>query len=295
LTGFVMAILLSGCIIAAPAGAQAVEPVASAVPVSSDNPAAIYWKGSPIGGEVNFAGSAQPAGVNQLESSIALSGLPTAPSAIAQEQPLRASTPEVARAAMPENGQTAPVYMKRIPAGWVAQPLTARDKMELGVRDLYSPISMLGYVVTAGYEQAVNGQPNFGTNLGAFGQRLGATALRETSEGIFTDAMFAPLLHQDPRYYVEGRQKNFLHRVVYAITRPLITRTDSGRETVNSAELLGYASASALSYTYYPKINQNFHDTAAAFGGAIGGAALGDLVSEFVGDILQGMHMKRIQ
>jgi hypothetical protein len=209
-----------------------------------------------------------------------------------QEQSLRASTSAVTRVVV-STAQVAPIAMKHIPAGWVAQALSVHDKMSMGARSLYSPFSMLGYLVTAGYEQVENGQPNYGTNASAFGQRLGATVLRDSTESAFSDIVFAPLLHEDPRYYVQGPQHNFIHRVLYAATRPLITRTDNGRETVNSAELLGYASASALSYTYYPAINQNFHDTAATFGGSLLGSALGDLVIEFSGQLLGEMHIKK--
>jgi hypothetical protein len=94
---------------------------------------------------------------------------------------------------------------------------------------------------------------------------------------------------------VEGPEHNFIHRVLYAITRPILTRTDSGRETINGAELLGYGSASALSYTYYPAINQNFHDTAATFGDSLAGSALGNLVSEFSGQFLEMIHLKKRQ
>jgi len=221
--------------------------------------------------------------------------LPEAPSAIVQGQSFRASTPEATRISRPGTDQIAPIGWKRIPAGWAGQPLTARDKMELGARDLYSPFSMLGYMATTVYEQAANGQPNYGTNIGAFGQRMGATLLRDSSEEVFTDMVFAPLLHQDPRYYVDGPQYSFFHRVLYAITRPLLKRTDSGSETINSSELLGYASASALTYTYYPRINQNFHDTAATFGGAMGGSALGNLVSEFAEQFMEAIHLKKTQ
>jgi hypothetical protein len=187
----------------------------------------------------------------------------------------------------------APIYTKYIPAGWTAQPLTAHDKVILGFRDTVSPFSFLSILVSAGYSQLTNGQPNYGTDRGAFGERLGAAALRDSTEGIFTDAVFAPMLHEDPRYYVEGNRYSFIHRVLYAVTRPIITRTDGGRETLNGALLLGYASASALSYTYYPSINQNFHDTAATFGGGIGATALGDVVSEFSDEVLIKLHVKK--
>jgi len=306
-----MLLLFGGMLVGATAGAQglpAVLPVTQngqaaklevdnlnfipRAPVDSD---AISTDGSSSAREVSSAGSSSAAEANPSESSSFNDALPEAPSAMLQDLALRASTPEATRIAVSGKVRVAPLYRKHIPDGWEAQPLTARDKMVLGARNLYSPFALLGYVVTAGYEQAENGQPNYGTNRGAFVQRLGAISLRDTTEDAFTDMVFAPLLHQDPRYYVEGPQHGFLHRVVYAVTRPIITRTDSGRETANGSELLGYASASALSYTYYPKINQNFHDTAATFGGSLLGSALGNLVSEFSGQMLEAIHLKKPQ
>jgi hypothetical protein len=189
----------------------------------------------------------------------------------------------------------AKMYIKYVPAGWSAQRLSDHQKITLGLRDTYSPFNFAAMIASAGYEQVFNGEPNYGVDRGAFGQRLGAAAIRETTQGIFTDAVFAPLLHEDPRYYVEGSQYSFIHRVVYAATRPLITRTDNGSSSVNGALLLGYAASSALTYTYYPAIDQNFHDTASTFGGALGGAALGFLVSEFSSDIWTMLHLQKKQ
>jgi hypothetical protein len=201
-------------------------------------------------------------------------------------------------AGLPENpvaGEFAPIYTKYIPAGERAQSINARDKVVIGLRDLYSPSNFGAIIIVAGYEHVLNGQPNYGTDRGAFGERLGAAGIRETTQGVFTDSIFAPLLHEDPRYYVEGSQYGFIHRAVYAATRPLITRTDSGRASINGSLLLGYAASSAVTYTYYPKSNQNFHDTASTFGGAIGGAALGFFVSEFTSDVLVKLHLQKKQ
>jgi hypothetical protein len=216
--------------------------------------------------------------------------LPDAPSAV-----LRGSNVSFEPMASQGNmgPRTAPITMKYIPAGWTAQHLTAHDKVVLGFHDSVTLYSFLGILISAGYSHMLNGQPNYGTDRGAFGERLGATAIRDTSEQLFTDVVFAPLLHEDSRYYVEGNQYSFIHRVLYAGTRPLITRTDSGKSTLNGALLLGYASASGLSYAYYPAINQNFRDTVATFGGSLGGAALGDVVSEFADQVLVKLHLKR--
>lgn len=144
--------------------------------------------------------------------------------------------------------------------------LNEKDTVILGLEHLYAPFNLLGMVVSAGYSHAMNGQPNYGTNSGAFAERFGATATRDTTQGLLAYAVFAPLLHEDERYYMEGRQYGLVHRVAYALTRPLVTRTDRGNSSVNGALLLGYAVSSALTNTYYPQINRNFRDTAATYG-----------------------------
>jgi hypothetical protein len=249
--------------------------------VSPVNATAINQEDSSAPSEVNLTGSSQPAEVNRTEAS----SLPDAPDAISPMVQNSASAPGGPR--------MTPIYKRTIPPGWAAQPLTTRDKQILGLRDLYSSFSLLDYVTLSAYSHLTNGQPNYGTNSEAYGKRVGATLLRDVSEGIFMDVVFAPMLHQDMRYYMQGPQDKLLHRVGYAITRPLIGRTDSGRATINSARLLGYASASALTYTYYPRVNQNFHDTAATFGFSLMGNALGNLVREFSGQLLEAVHLKK--
>ena len=145
----------------------------------------------------------------------------------------------------------------------------------------------------AGYEHLTNGEPNYGTNSTAFGKRVGAAAIRESSQGIFTDVILHPLLHDDPRYYAQGENSGFVHRTVYAVTRVFITRTDSGHATLNAPLLLGYAGASAMTPLYYPQINRNFKDTASNYGGSLGGAAIGFLFSEFSDSLLESLHFKK--
>jgi hypothetical protein len=195
------------------------------------------------------------------------------------------------RQVTPSQRQVAPIHTKHILPDMSAQPLGARDKVMIGMKGSYSLMNFGGMFAAAGYEQLRNGQPNYGTDRGAFGERLGAAAIRDTAQGVLTDAVYAPLLHEDPRYYIEGPQYGTLHRVLYALTRPLITRTDSGRKTINGALLLGYASSSILSDAYYPQVNRNVRDTAAAFGGSIGGSALGFVLSEFTYSLWRDLHI----
>ena len=90
-----------------------------------------------------------------------------------------------------------------------------------------------------------------------------------------------------------GRGHNILKRAVYAATRVVISRTDSGRTTPNIALIAGDAAGAAITIPYYPAKNTTFSEVAETFGGSIGGSALGFVVTEFIGDALQYAHLKK--
>ena len=221
------------------------------------------------------------------------SSLPDAPSTIQQseKQQLQASIQPAPPA--PPQAPMAKRYDVIIQPHWKAQHLNGGDKIVLSLKDSYSPENFLAILFSAGYEQVTNGQPNYGTDKGAFGERLGAAGIRETSQGILSEGVFAAVFHEDPRYYRLGPDVNFVHRVIYSITRPIITRTDGGHNTFNAALISGYAATTAMSYAYYPPINQNAKDMASAFGGSIGGAAVGFFFNEFADDLLEFAHLKK--
>ena len=181
-----------------------------------------------------------------------------------------------------------------IAPGQVGPHQTSQDKLVGSLRDSISPFSLAGEIISAGYSQAVDRSPNYGTDAGAFGQRLGASVARGTSQKIFSEGVLAAVLHEDARYYQLGSKQRLAKRIFYAATRPLIGRTDSGRSTVNFALIGGYLGASALAQTYYPARNQGFSDVLQTWGTGVGGAALGDEVAEFLPDVLQFVHLKRV-
>jgi hypothetical protein len=187
----------------------------------------------------------------------------------------------------PPSGTTRPEALKTqkyIEPGQAAPSLTVGDKALLGVKDAFSLFAAVGWLASAGYEQALNGSPNYGTDRGAFGQRLGAAAIRDSTEGVFSDSIMSPLFHEDPRYYRMGPSHNFFVRLIYAGTRPIITRTDGGRSSPNLGLLTGTLGGSALTNTYYPQLNRGTTQIMETFGGSLGGSAVGDVVSEFFED-----------
>jgi hypothetical protein len=187
--------------------------------------------------------------------------------------------------ALPSIREASPTE-KYIEPGQLAPTLTASNKVLLGIRDAFSPFAAYGWFASAGYEQLLNGSPNYGTDRGAFGQRLGAAAVRDASEGLLTNSVMSPLLHEDPRYYRLGPGRNVFIRLLYAGTRPILTRTDSGNTSPNFALLSGTMGGAALTNLYYPQLNRGVPQTLQTFGGSLGGAAIGDVVCEFYDDIM---------
>ena len=180
-----------------------------------------------------------------------------------------------------------------IDPGQDAPALNSGDKVLLGLRSTFSPFAAVGWIAAAGYSHLLNNSPNYGTDRGAFGQRLGAAAIRASTENILSESVFAPIFHEDPRYYRLGPSHPLPARLLYAITRPLINRTDSGKNSVNFALLVGNLAGSELTYAYYPKQNRSQGEILETFGGSIGGSAFGYAVDELFGDLARHLRGQR--
>jgi hypothetical protein len=237
------------------------------------------------------------AGNNEVASGAEVGGpgLPEAPgpqqssSGSESQQKMAATQSGLATAAMP----VAPMYSRVIPAGEATPQIHGRDKYVLATRNLYSVTSVANFFVSAGWDQLTNGQPNYGTDRGAYGERLGAAAIRDSTQAFLTNGPFAVWLHQDPRYFELGRHHNIGRRTWYAATRALVTRSSSdGHAEFNTSLVLGQAAGTVLNNLYYPKSNRNVHDNVSSFGGSIGGSALSFVFDEFTADILRAAHLK---
>ena len=183
-------------------------------------------------------------------------------------------------------------YAKTVEPGQSAPRLTVGNKVALGFIENVSFTSFAGWLISAGYEQATNGSPNYGEGGKPFAQRFGAAAARNSSQNVISDSIIAPILHLDPRYYRLGPDHKFVNRVLYSGTRGLITKTDGGKTTINFANIGGDLGGSALTQLYYPPGNRNIDQVMQTWGTSIGGDAIGYVVSEFLPDVLAKFHHK---
>lgn len=189
-------------------------------------------------------------------------------------------------------GSAAPLYpaaskLKRIvPADRTALPLSAGDKFALSFAGQVSLTGLGSVFLSAGWGQLTGGAPHYGSDRGAFGERLGAAEIKQASDAFFSYGLYASLFHDDPRYYVQGRKMKFSKRVVYAATRVIITRKDDGGSTVNIPRLAGIASATALTNAYYPEQDRTAGRNLSSFGTSIATTAGVNELNEFLSDAI---------
>jgi len=117
-----------------------------------------------------------------------------------------------------------------------------------------------------------------------WGKRFGATLADTESRRFIQSFALSTILHQDPRYF-PSHKRPLISRALYAATRVVVTRNDSGDSAFNTSEFLGTLFASALQNSYYPRHDRTFGDTMNRFSGALSSDAIGNLLREFTPDM----------
>jgi len=172
-------------------------------------------------------------------------------------------------------------------------PLTAGQKFKAVAKGAFDWGQFAWYGVLSGISQAQNSEPGFGQGWDGFGKRYGAAAADGTIENFMTGAILPTVFHEDPRFYQLG-QGSFMHRTGYAMSRIVVTRTDSGHHQFNFSEILGSAlSASISTYSYHPREDRNIRNTASVWGTQVGYDTLSLVVKEFWPDIRRMISHKR--
>jgi len=169
-------------------------------------------------------------------------------------------------------------------------PLTPAEKFKVVARSSFDPVEFVWYGALAGMGQAENSEPAFGQGADGYAKRYGMQFADGTIENFMSKAILPSLLHQDPRYFQLGKG-GFWHRVRYAASRIVITRSDSGQPQFNYSEVFGAAAAAGIStFTYHPRDERNLRSAADVWVTQMSFDALGFVVIEFWPDIRRKLH-----
>jgi hypothetical protein len=166
-------------------------------------------------------------------------------------------------------------------------PLTKKQKFELFVRETTDPFTFVSAGLGAAMSQHGNDNPKYGNGFAPYMQRVGAATADLTTQNFFSDFVLASAFHEDPRYYRMGPGHSVMRRAAHAMSRLVITQTDSGNKTFNFSGVLGMGMGIALSNAYYPDRSVGGHEVGSRFVTSMTGASLGNLLPEFWPDIKQ--------
>jgi hypothetical protein len=171
-------------------------------------------------------------------------------------------------------------------------PLTAGQKFKLVAQGSFDPVEYPFVGVVALIGQGRNDEASFGQGARGYAKRYAVDFTDNTIGNFMANATLPWLLRQDPRYYQLGKG-GFVHRALYAASRILVTRTDSGKKQFNYSEIAGNALAGAISNIYHPQQDRTVSNTVSVWWTEVAWDAAGFEMKEFWPDLRRYLHKKR--
>lgn len=165
-------------------------------------------------------------------------------------------------------------------------PLTAHQKFVLAFHDSFDYSAFTWTAVVAGQSMALDSDPELGQGAAGYGRYYWRAFVDGVSGTYFTEAIVPALTHEDPRYFTMGHG-SFVRRLGYALSRTVLTRTDSGGTSFDWSEVGGNALESGLSNAYYPPEERGVNQTLRNWGTQMESAALNNIAKEFWPDVHQ--------
>lgn len=164
--------------------------------------------------------------------------------------------------------------------------------MTLSLRRSIQPATIAPGLLSAAWTQLLDGNPKYGSDSGAFGERFGAAMLSAAITRTLADGVFASIFHQDPRYF-RVANGSIVHRGLLSAEQAVVRRSDDRVLQPNYSAFAGKLASAALALTYYPRPSQTPGVAAKQFVASIATGAAGNLVLEFFPDVARRVPFLR--
>jgi hypothetical protein len=159
------------------------------------------------------------------------------------------------------------------------------EKWNLFTTETFTPLTLGAGAFNAAVSQLTNSTPLYGREFfPGYPERFASAVGDIISQNFFGDFVLSSALHEDTRYVRRGPGHKLWARVGYAVSRSVITHTDSGEVTFNASNVMGTAMSAALSNAYYPPESRNARAAAVNWSTAVAGSGFAHLLPEFLPD-----------
>jgi hypothetical protein len=166
--------------------------------------------------------------------------------------------------------------------------LSPTDNLIYAAHEQVLPIVLVPALLSAGWGQLTDANPHYGVDAGGFGQRFGGAMLRQASDRLTGDGLFAAAFRQDPRFYRETNGP-IVHRGLRAVRQTFMRYNSNGDggARVNASGILGHAVGNYLAMAYYPDSSSGAGVATSGFATSIAGDMGSKLIQEFGPDLLR--------
>jgi hypothetical protein len=172
-------------------------------------------------------------------------------------------------------------------------PLSSKEKFELFADESVAPSRFISSAAGAAIGQAQNSLAGFGQGWSGYGKRFGSSMATAASTNFFGTYLISSALHRDPRYFVT-LHGGVGHRIGYALSRIVVSRTDEGRDAANWAGMLGSLLAESLANSYLPVSEQTAGHTFQRYGIRIGLNTASNALREYWPTIFRNLRISRL-
>lgn len=173
---------------------------------------------------------------------------------------------------------------RAVSANTYLPPLSFKGELWLATQDSFDYSNFIFVAGLAGVDMAGNSEPAFGHGAEGYGKYYWHVFADTGIENYMAEAFVPYVTREDPRYYTMGKG-GFFKRSGYALSRLLITRTNSGGNTFNFSEVVGAGGAAGISNFYYPAQANTWVKTYQRWGTQVGMDGVFNVVKEFWPDI----------
>jgi hypothetical protein len=173
-------------------------------------------------------------------------------------------------------------------------PLSGSGKFRLAVKNFSDPLNIAGTALDSAISTATSSsQSAFGTGWPGFGRRFGMSMSDAALSEFFSTYLVSTLAHQDPHYH-RNPSSSTGKRIAYALSRVVISRSDSGKPMFNFAEFVGTTASSLVESSYHFERDENPGAVSSRIFVSIGSDAGWNLMNEFLPDIAKHLNPRFI-
>jgi hypothetical protein len=172
-------------------------------------------------------------------------------------------------------------------------PMTWQQKGYLALHDLTDPANIGTILGISAITIGADSHSAYGPGMKGFGKIVGVSLLEDATGQFFGAFAIPAIAHQDPRYF-RMPHAPLPKRILYSVSRTIISRSDSGKSMPNYGTLLSYPISAELANLYVPGIHSNASSTVARIATGYGLDPVNNLLNEFLPDVASRVHVRVI-